>query len=63
VTSFSKKLKPAILSQQTFEVGSPERVLGNGLRFWSKSTSDGLETLCGHHPAIVAIRIFTCKSD
>jgi hypothetical protein len=63
MTSHSKKLGPAKLSQQTIEDGNPDRALGKGFRFWSKNTSDGLETLCRHHPAIVAIGIFTRKSN
>jgi hypothetical protein len=63
MTSYSKSLGPAKFSHQTFEESNPEQALGKGSRFWSKNTSDGLETLCRHHPAIVAIGIFTRKSN
>jgi hypothetical protein len=63
MTSYSKKLGPAKLSQHTFEEDNPKRALGKGFRFWSKNTSDGLETLWRHHPAIVAIGIFARKSN
>jgi hypothetical protein len=63
MTSCSRKLGPAKLSQQAFEESNPGRALGKGFRFWSKNTSDGLETLCRHHPAIVAIGIFARNSN
>lgn len=63
MTSYSGKLGSEKASQQTVEEGNPKQAWGKGSRFWSKNTNEGLEALCRHHPAIVAIGIFTRKSN